>query len=38
VLGIAPGSVGTLLARAETAFEKSYLKQESLLGGQARVL
>jgi len=29
-LGVAPGSVGTLLARAETAFEKSYLKQESL--------
>lgn len=36
-LGVAPGSVGTLLARAETAFEKSYLKQESLPGGQAEV-
>jgi RNA polymerase sigma-70 factor (ECF subfamily) len=36
-LGLAPGSVGTLLARAETAFEKSYLKQDSLLGGQAPV-
>jgi RNA polymerase sigma-70 factor (ECF subfamily) len=36
-LGVAPGSVGTLLARAETAFEKSYLKQERPLGGQARV-
>jgi len=29
-LGVAPGSVGALLARAEIAFEKSYLKQESL--------
>lgn len=29
-LGVAPGSVGTLLARAAIAFEKSYLKQESL--------
>lgn len=29
-LEVAPGSVGTLLARAEIAFEKSYLKQESL--------
>jgi len=29
-LGVAPGSVGTLLARAEIAFEKSYLKRESL--------
>jgi RNA polymerase sigma-70 factor, ECF subfamily len=36
-LGIAPGSVGTLLSRAETAFEKSYLKQESPLDGQAQV-
>jgi RNA polymerase sigma-70 factor, ECF subfamily len=36
-LGVAPGSVGTLLARAEMAFEKSYLKQERLPGGKARV-
>jgi RNA polymerase sigma-70 factor, ECF subfamily len=36
-LGVAPGSVGTLLARAEIAFEKSYLKQERLLEGQAGV-
>ena len=31
VLGVAPGSVGTLLARAEAAFERTYRK----LGGEA---
>jgi RNA polymerase sigma-70 factor (ECF subfamily) len=33
-LDVAPGSVGTLLARAEAAFEKSYLRQQSRLEGR----
>jgi RNA polymerase sigma-70 factor (ECF subfamily) len=36
-LGVAPGSVGTLLARAEIAFEQSYLKSLSGQGGEHEV-
>lgn len=36
-LGVAPGSVGTLLARAEIAFEQSYLKSGSGQGGEHEV-
>jgi RNA polymerase sigma-70 factor (ECF subfamily) len=36
-LGVAAGSVGTLLARAEVAFEKSYLKRASSQGGEHEV-
>ena len=36
-LGVAPGSVGTLLARAEIAFEQSYLKSASGQGGEHEV-
>ena len=36
-LGIAPGSVGTLLARAEIAFERSYLRSASGQGGEHEV-
>ena len=36
-LGVAPGSIGTLLARAEIAFEKSYLRSAPGQGGEHEV-
>jgi RNA polymerase sigma-70 factor (ECF subfamily) len=36
-LGVAPGSIGTLLARAEAAFESAYRALEHDAGGKGQL-